>query len=289
MKSKRNQHATYVIFSGALTETADPDRFSISRPENNAAVFTTFITHRPTRHARPALIHLDAHLERLLENAESLGISSKTRSAHSLPVLRRRVTEYTAEFLSSIKEKVEHALIRVVLAESGCELFIDRYENPWAGREGITACSLSAERPKPELKTNLIETSLRARAAAELQGFDEALLLDSRGVLREGAWSNVFWVDPRGRLTTPQHNLLPGITRRAVLSLFEVQLADSPLEEIRRDAQEMFITQSTSGITPVLRLDQSAVGTGRPGPATRLVQQAYSECISREAEELEAR
>jgi branched-subunit amino acid aminotransferase/4-amino-4-deoxychorismate lyase len=84
-----------------------------------------------------------------------------------------------------------------------------------------------------------------------------------------------------GRLETPhmRTGLLPGITRQTVCEL--AQALGCPVEETTlrpdrlRAADEVFLTSSVRGIMPVTRLDGVVVGTGRAGPVTRRLHEAY--------------
>jgi len=99
-----------------------------------------------------------------------------------------------------------------------------------------------------------------ARAEAEAEGFDEALLLNTDGQVTESSSGNVFWWEC-GTLHTPPlaAGALPGVTRGAVLdsahdlgwSVIETAAAPSRLA----DSQGVFLTLSTRGLVPVSSLD----------------------------------
>jgi branched-chain amino acid aminotransferase len=99
---------------------------------------------------------------------------------------------------------------------------------------------------------------------------DEAIMLDAHGRVTEGAASNVFFVDD-GVLHTPSLDLdvLPGVTRWAVL-----ELADTigiPIEEGHytprdlRDADELFLTNTTWEVRPVATYDDATYATCKVG------------------------
>ncbi|MEA2094105.1 MAG: aminotransferase class IV, partial [Pseudomonadota bacterium] len=98
----------------------------------------------------------------------------------------------------------------------------------------------------------------------------EAILIRD-GYAMEGAASNLFIV-MNGTLITPPNGpaLLPGITRDLILELAAAN--DIPLHEsaITRQelnqAEEIWLTSSTREISPVTRLDDQLIGTGKPGP-----------------------
>jgi branched-chain amino acid aminotransferase len=101
---------------------------------------------------------------------------------------------------------------------------------------------------------------------------DEAILVDADGHVTEGATSNVFFVDD-GVLHTPSLDLsvLPGITRWAVIRLAEA--AGVPVEEGHytpadlREADELFVTNTTWEVRPVGAFDGATYSTCKVGAA----------------------
>jgi aminodeoxychorismate lyase len=103
-------------------------------------------------------------------------------------------------------------------------------------------------------------THVLARAGADDQNADEALLLNERGEVVEATSANLFWL--RGhRLATPplSAGALPGITRRHVLALaaqagLTVEETAAPPEALAR-ADALFLTNSAWGLVEVARWD----------------------------------
>lgn len=108
----------------------------------------------------------------------------------------------------------------------------------------------------------------------------EPLLETTEGHLSEGATANLFWVQ-RGRLFTPHPDAgcLPGIARALAMELagavgLPVEEGLFPAADLA-GADEAFLTSSVIEVTPLVEVDGRPVGTGRPGPWTRRLQQAY--------------
>ncbi len=122
--------------------------------------------------------------------------------------------------------------------------------------------------------------SVMAKRESQRLGLDGCLLLDATGRVCEGPGENLFLVR-QGRLFTPPLDLpiLDGITRDAVLTL--ARSAGVPVEEagFTRDwlhaADEIFLTGTAAEVTPVRQIDGRPVGSGVPGPITRLIQGAF--------------
>ena len=125
----------------------------------------------------------------------------------------------------------------------------------------------------------LLPSVLLKKKARDAGGYHEAILIRD-GLVTEGASSNVFIVS-EGTIKTPvkDQNVLPGITRDLVVELLqEAGLGCSETaitaEELA-GADEIWITSSTIGLVPVIRLDGNPVGKGRPGPVWQRVNSLY--------------
>ncbi|MFA5143705.1 MAG: aminotransferase class IV [Candidatus Omnitrophota bacterium] len=121
-----------------------------------------------------------------------------------------------------------------------------------------------------------------ARIDARESGFDDAILLNTKGNVAEAATSNIFLVR-RGRLITPSlmSGALPGITRDAVIRMAKkMRISVKERVVFRRElfsADEIFFTGSLAGILPVAKIGGHPVGRGRPGEVTRLLYEKWEE------------
>jgi len=114
-------------------------------------------------------------------------------------------------------------------------------------------------------------------------GYDEAILLDTEGYVAEASGENIFIVRNGILQTTPLTSILPGITRDSVLTI--ARKMDLPVKEARfsRDemyiADEVFLTGTAAEITPVREVDDRRVGTGKPGPVTKQIQEKFFDIV----------
>jgi branched-chain amino acid aminotransferase len=121
--------------------------------------------------------------------------------------------------------------------------------------------------------------SIMAKREAKMDGYDEAILLDTEGYVSEGTGENVFIIR-RGILkTTPLTSILEGITRDSVLVLARERNIPVVEERFTRDemyvADEVFVTGTAAELTPVREIDNRRIGTGKPGPVTLSLQKAF--------------
>jgi branched-chain amino acid aminotransferase len=102
----------------------------------------------------------------------------------------------------------------------------------------------------------------------------ESVLLNLDGYVAECTADNIFIVKD-GILKTPAAYLgaLEGITRNAVLEIAgNLKIASQEAVLTRFDlynADECFLTGSGAEIVPVVRVDQAAIGSEKPGPITK--------------------
>jgi branched-chain amino acid aminotransferase len=125
--------------------------------------------------------------------------------------------------------------------------------------------------------------SIMALQDAAADGYDEALLLDNEGMVAEGSGENVF-ICRDGVIYTPDlTSMLEGITRDAVIRLAREEGYDVVEKRITRDelyiADEAFFTGTAAEVTPIRELDNRSVGTGAPGPITKVLQKAYLDVV----------
>jgi len=128
--------------------------------------------------------------------------------------------------------------------------------------------------------------SALAKSEAQLNGFDEAILLSHDGHVAEGSAANLFLVRS-GTLYTPDptQNVLEGITRRTVLTLARVELGVPILERAldRSElyaADEIFFTGTAAAISYVSSVDHRRVADGTMGPVTRKLSEIFSRITS---------
>ncbi len=127
-----------------------------------------------------------------------------------------------------------------------------------------------------DVKSISLLPNILAKTQAAVNGDYEAWLIDAaRGVITEGSLSNAWIVDHKGVVMThpADAHILPGITRDFVLS--GLKILDIPVEVkaftplVLRNAREAFLTSTSGGVIPVVRVDGQAIGDGAPGVVTK--------------------
>ncbi len=151
---------------------------------------------------------------------------------------------------------------------------------------GVDACVSSWNKINPntvpfmaKASGNYLSGTLVAMEARQ-NGYDEGILLDSTGMVSEGAGENIFMVKD-GNLYTPplSSSILDGITRDAVIKIAESLKLNVTETKIPREqlyiADELFFTGTAVEITPIKSVDKITIGSGKKGPVTTEIQKAF--------------
>ncbi|NLK18639.1 MAG: aminotransferase IV [Synergistaceae bacterium] len=103
------------------------------------------------------------------------------------------------------------------------------------------------------------------------------------GEITEAATASFFAVADENIITAPDHRILRGVTREIVIEIareqgLNVETRCLTLEELPH-ITEAFITESVLEIAPVVKIGDSPVGNGKPGPVTERLAMLFKEAI----------
>ena len=235
-------------------------------------------------------IFLKEHIERLQRSAEQIGLD--------LPWSRGELINIVMQTLD--KNNLRDSNIRMVVTGGASPDFITPQGKPrllvlvtplaeqpkWWYSEGVKIITIDSERNIPAAKSIDYIPATIALKQARLQDAIEAVYVDRAGYVLEGTTSNLFiFVDKR--LITPGREILTGITRQVVLKLaekaYETEIRDIKLNELY-DAEEVFVTGSNKEIVPVIKVDETNVGNGKPGGHTRALMDAFAAYTNEKAQ-----
>jgi len=243
----------------------------------------------------PALFRLEEHLRRLTDSAHILAID--------LPWSRQQLSQVCREAVS--RNGLDSAYIRPLVFlgpekagvdPAGAATHVMVAAWPWGAYLGgdalekgirVRVSSYARHHPNVQMcRAKAISTysnSILAVREARRDGYDEALLLDTEGYVAEGSGENLFLVRDGELLEPETTSALDGITRRTVHVLAREAGLAVRAKRITRDevycADEVFLTGTAAEITPVVEVDRRSIGSGLPGPVTRLLQQRYFACV----------
>jgi D-alanine transaminase len=155
--------------------------------------------------------------------------------------------------------------------------------DPKLAADGVRVITLPDIRwGRPDIKSvSLLPNALGKQQAKEAGAF-EAWMVDRDGNVTEGTSSNAWIVTADGEVVTRQADtgILNGVTRLGLISL----LAETNLRFVERPfavaeakaAREAFLTSSSNFVIPIVRIDDAAVGDGKPGPVTRRLRERFA-------------
>ncbi len=124
--------------------------------------------------------------------------------------------------------------------------------------------------------------SALARVEALKAGFDEAIMLNTSGMVVEASAENVFVVKD-GRLATPptSSGALSGVTRDSIMQIARAEGMACEERNIARDelymADEVFLTGTAAEVKPVGEIDNRTIGrdSGKPGKVTKQLKSLF--------------
>jgi len=231
----------------------------------------------------------EEHFQRLAESVKMMRMS--------LPFDPEKYGDYVKETIlaNELREDV-HFDIRVYLDGIGrwydtepSNMFIALFPMGRAMdvENGVT-CKISSWRrisdasvsPRIKVGSNY-QNSRLAVLDAMFDGYDATLLLNQNNKVSEGPGYCVFAIK-KGVVITPSvtSDILESITRLTLIELFEKEMGLKVQErEVDRTelyiSEEIFICGTRVEIVPIISLDKIPVGTGRPGPVTKKIQEIY--------------
>ena len=225
------------------------------------------------------------HIERLQASARRIGIELRWPPQKLIDIVMQTLQ----------RNSFEESNIRIVVTGGSSPDFITPGAKPrllvlvtraprlprWWYTDGVKIITFFSERSIPAAKSIDYVTATIALKQAHDQKAIEAVYVDRNGYAREGTTSNLFAFFS-GTLVTPGKGILSGITRQAVLDLaakmFRVDLRDLRLNDLLT-ADEVFITGTNKMIVPVVQVDDTTIGLGRPGKHTQKLMDALNNRI----------
>ena len=244
-----------------------------------------------TYNGRPFLY--DRHMRRLRRSADMIALQ--------VPFSDEALAARIQETMRAAHLDGAEAYIRVLLTRGVGDLTYDLRATPnpsvviivkpqvdpppEAYEQGVPVVIVSIVRNHPAsvnpmIKSNNLMNSALAMQEAYRSGGFEGVMRNYRGELSECTTSNLFVVKGGAALTPPlESGLLPGITREFVFDLGR-ETGIPVREQVLRDedlfgADEAFLTSTTREAVPITSVDGRPIGSGRPGPVTKALLDAF--------------
>jgi branched-chain amino acid aminotransferase len=245
----------------------------------------------------PAAFRLAEHMDRLHRSAAAYGIPLSWTS-DQLVEAARQVVAINSLPSAYIRPLVTMGTGSLSLDPAGCsvEVIIAAWEwGAYLGEDGLAnGISVGVSSWRRFAESTLIANakgtggylnSVQAKQEAIRGGFDEAIMLNTDGLVAEGSGENLFLVRDGAVITPPvTAGILAGITRATVMQLLRDDGTEVSEGSLARSdlyyADELFFTGTAAEVTPIREVDHRPVGSGRPGPITRRAQDLYQQTVT---------
>ena len=240
-----------------------------------------------TYNGRP--IFLEEHIERLEQSAKQIGLDLLWSKAQLIDIVNQTLN----------KNSYRESNIRVVVTGGTSPDYITPQGKPrllvlvtelpeqpqWWYTDGVKVITIYSKRNIPGAKSiDYIPATIALREARGKNAI-EAVYVDRDGYVLEATTSNLF-IFRGDTLMTPGKAVLSGITRKVVLritaDIFRAEIRDITVDEFLT-ADEAFITGSNKEIVPVVKVDETTIGDGRPGHRTRVVREKFAAYTTEQA------
>ena len=237
------------------------------------------------------LIHLEKHLERLYEGAETIqmdiGISKSEMKSAMEKTLKKNemISDVHIRLIVSRGIKSTPYQHPKVTIGHPTIVIIPEYKKPSPGLkiEGITLGTVSTIRNNltqdPRVNSLSKHNCIAACIEADKMGVDEGLMLDPDGYVSTCNSTNFFMIKSNEVWTSNGQHCLNGVTRHSVIDICKKK--QIPIKEKQfsinevHEADEVFVTGTFAGIIPVRSVDGNTIGNGTRGPLTEQLQTWY--------------
>jgi len=146
--------------------------------------------------------------------------------------------------------------------------------------EGATLITHEFVRDIPEVKTTNYAVAISLLPQQRKAGAID-ILYHQNGLVSETARSSIFALK-NGVLVTPGERILKGVTRKQVLDLarkhYDVVETNLSLSDVLQ-ADEVFITSSIKGVMPIVKIDVTTIGSGRPGKVAKHLMDLFGDHV----------
>ena len=225
-----------------------------------------------------AIFRLKEHIKRLFFSAKSIGMK--------LPYTQKKIIDATLKLVK--KNKLKEGYIRHLVIYGYGKMGVNPVGAPvsvsismwgWGSYLGEHAISVKTSkyiRIHPESTVTAAKivghysNSILASLEATNAGYDEALFLDHKGNVAEGAAENVYVVKKGVIYTPPAYGILSGLTRDTIKHVTKdlgIKFVEKTLKlKDVYSADEVFFTGTAAEVTPISKVDKKRIGNGKNYP-----------------------
>jgi len=206
------------------------------------------------------------HIDRLYKSAKIINLKIKEKKSD------------IEKMVNKISKKSTHKnqRIKIIAIKEGIFLVSIKLTITPDIYKGVSCKAVKCTRHLPKAKTLSYLDSYLSHTKAEKNGYFEALLVNDNQEILEGAYSNIFWFE-KNSLCTPEKNVLEGITRQTIIDIspYKIKFKTIKLKDLLKKS-EIFLTQTTTGIIPITKINNKLLNSGNPGTKTLELMERFS-------------
>ncbi len=285
-----------IWLDGRMVKWAEASGHSRTHPLHcGLGVFEGIRCYR-TDDGRAAVFRLSEHIRRLFESAHI--------NLLRIPYTQEEIIEAVLGSLRA--NRLEEGYIRPLVFVGEGAMGLNPADNPvrvavivwpwgkYLGEEGMergirakvstfTRHFVNAKMTKGKTCGDYVN-SILAKRESLLDGYDEAIMLDTQGLVSEASGENLFTVRNGAIRTPPLQTVLDGITRASVIEIARGKGISVEETAITRDelyiADEVFLTGTAAEVTPIREIDNREIGEGRRGPIAKALQDGFFDVVA---------
>lgn len=224
------------------------------------------------------IFELDRHIQRLYSSCKAVGLRLNIDSVR----LKSRIA------LKFKRLKIKDAYIRIAAASNNKVSIIIKeiYQYPDKFyKNGVSIITSSITRNcvnclDPQIKSGNFLNGIFAKTDPHPADSFEQIMLNQDGYITECTVSNIFIIKQGGVYTPPcSSGVLGGVTRHKITQLLQsigFKVAEQPLTRFELyTADEVFLTNTSVEIMPVVSVDKRIIADGKPGKITKRISRAF--------------
>ncbi|MEX0884428.1 MAG: aminotransferase class IV [Cyclobacteriaceae bacterium] len=230
-------------------------------------------------------LFLESYLERFVGSAEKAGLPLDF-DAMGLKEIIFKLIEKNDHFDAGIRMVLTGGISPNYFLPAKGDLFIFCEPLLLPSKEkyakGVKLISVEYVRPMAEIKTT--NYTFPCWLSQDWKGQQaEDVVYHQQGRVSESSRSNIFLVK-NGNIYTPKRDILKGITRDKVLKIAgNVDITDFGMDDLL-SADEVFISSTTKRILPITIIDNTRIGSGKPGNITQELMDSFKKMEMEEAD-----
>lgn len=233
-----------------------------------------------TYNRRP--FYLKEHVERLENSAKDIGLKLSHTNEQICKIVQETIDKNTHHDESNIRLIYTGGVSPDAMTPAGNGILMvmvtpKRMLPDFWYSKGASIITVDMERFIPTSKSTNYLSAVFALEQAHKVGAAEAIYVDRNQRVLEGTTTNIFAIKGSS-IITPPDGILPGITRSVVLKLIpedlKLEMRHIDFKELDH-MDEIFITASNKEIVPVVKVNDMAVGSGKPGKVTRQIMDLF--------------